>query len=52
MNNQNIMISGLLDGISVLEKDNTCYEPSYPSDKIYNDQEPIEFGIVIDDKLD
>jgi hypothetical protein len=45
-------INGLLDGISVLEKDNTEEKPSYPSDKIYNDQEPVNFGVNINEKLD
>jgi hypothetical protein len=52
MNNDKATINGLVDGISVLEKDNTNEQPYYPSDRIYNDQEPISFGIEINEKLD
>jgi hypothetical protein len=52
MNNDKATINGLMDGISVLENNNTDEQPSYPSDKIYNDQEPISFGIELNEKLD
>ena len=52
MNNDKLTINGLLDGISVLENNNTNEQPSYPSDRIYNDQEPISFGIELNEKLD
>jgi hypothetical protein len=53
MNNDKATINGLFDGISVLEKNNNINEqPYYPSDRIYNDQEPINFGIEINEKLD
>jgi hypothetical protein len=52
MSNDKVTINGLLDGISVLEKDNTNEQPSYPSsDRIYNDQEPINLGIENNEKL-
>lgn len=41
MNNDTITINGLLDGISVVEKDNTQNKPCIQSDILYNDKEPI-----------
>jgi hypothetical protein len=50
---ETITINGLINNISVLEKDNASERLSYPScDKIYNDQEPINFGIEINEKVD
>jgi len=52
-NNDKATINGLMDGISVLEKDNTNKQSAYPScDRIYDDQEPINFGIENNEKLD
>jgi hypothetical protein len=45
-------INGLLDGISVLENNNTNEQPYIPSDRIYNEEEPINFGIEINETLD
>ena len=52
MNNDKATINGLLDGISVLEKDNTEEKSCNVSDIIYNGREPISFGIEINEKLD
>ena len=52
MNNDKLTINGLLDGISVLENDNTEEKPCSPSDRVYNDQEPISFGIETNEKMD
>ena len=52
MNNDKLTINGLLDGISVLEKDNTEEKPCNVSDIVYNDREPISFGIETNEKLD
>ncbi len=51
-NNDKATINGLMDGISVLENNNTNEQPSYSSDRIYNDQEPVSFGIETHEKLD
>jgi hypothetical protein len=52
MNNDKLTINGLLDGISVLEKDKTEEKPCNVSDIIYNDREPISFAIETNEKLD
>jgi hypothetical protein len=44
-------INGLLDGISVLEKDNTEEKPCNVSDIIYNDQEPYKLDIPFHDEI-
>lgn len=41
MNNDKITINGLMDGISVVENDNTQNTPCIQSDILYNDKEPI-----------
>jgi hypothetical protein len=51
-NNDKATINGLLDGISVLENNNTNEQPYNPSDRIYNEEEPVNFGITIDEKMD
>ena len=50
--NDELTINGLLDGISVLEKDNTEEKPCSVSDIVYNDREPISLGIETNEKLD
>jgi len=45
MNHEKITINGLLDGISVLENNNTSEVPYVTSDIIYNENEPISFSI-------
>jgi hypothetical protein len=52
MNNDKATINGLMDGISVLENNNTNEQPCNPSDRIYNEEEPISFGIEINEKMD
>ena len=45
MNNDTITVNGLMDGISVVEKDNKryeYYEAVAKTDILYNDREPIE----------
>ena len=47
MNNENIAtINGLMDGISVFENDNTDQQLAFPTDKIYNDQEPYSLNVL------
>jgi hypothetical protein len=45
MTKEKITINGLLDGISVLEKDNTNEQPSVQTDMLYNDQEPYDLNL-------
>jgi hypothetical protein len=47
MNNDILTINGLLDGISVVEKDNKQEQPSITSDILYNDKEPINLKLDI-----
>lgn len=42
-----ITINGLMDGISVIEKDNKQEHPSIASDILYNDKEPINLKLDI-----
>jgi hypothetical protein len=41
MNKETITINGLMDGISVIEKDNKQETSHIPSDVLYNENEPI-----------
>jgi len=41
MNKETITINGLLDGVSVVEKDNKQNQAYVPSDMLYNENEPI-----------
>jgi hypothetical protein len=50
MNNK-ATINGLLDGISVLENNNTNEQPCNPSDRVYNDQEPYKLDIPFHDEI-
>lgn len=45
MKQETATINGLLDGISVLEKDNTNEQPSVQTDMLYNDQEPYDLDL-------
>jgi hypothetical protein len=47
MNNDTLTINGLLDGISVVEKDNTQNKPCIQSDILYNDKEPFNLKLDI-----
>lgn len=38
-------LNGLLDGISVLEHSNENQQPTYHSDLLYNEQEPIDLAL-------
>ena len=49
MNQNTITINGLVDGISVVEKDNTNEQPSVQTDMLYNDQEP--YSLELDPKI-
>jgi hypothetical protein len=44
MNKNIATINGLIDNVSVLEKNTDCEVPSKQSDILYNDKEPIDFG--------
>ena len=47
MTKEKITINGLLDGISVVEKDNKQEQACIASDILYNDQEPIDLKLDI-----
>ena len=47
MTNNILTINGLLDGISVVEKDNKQEQPSIVTDMLYNDKEPINLKLDI-----
>jgi hypothetical protein len=47
MNKETITINGLMDGISVIEKDNERVTPHILSDILYNDKEPIDLKLDI-----
>ena len=45
MKNELLTVNGLMDGISVLEKDSKKELPNYKSDILYNDKEPIDLDL-------
>lgn len=45
MKNEFLTVNGLMDGISVLEKDSKKELPNYKSDILYNDKEPIDLDL-------
>jgi len=45
MKQETATINGLVDGISVVEKDNTNEQPSVQTDMLYNDQEPFDLNL-------
>ena len=49
--NNTITVNGLVDGISVVEKDNKKEQPHVLSDSIYNDEEPIELITSIKEEV-
>lgn len=42
MENKLLTVNGLIDGISVIEKDSKQELPSYKTDILYNDKEPTD----------
>ena len=49
MKQETVTINGLVDGISVVEKDNTNEQPSVQTDILYNDHEP--YNLNLDPKI-
>ena len=47
MNKKTLTINGLLDGISVIDKDNKEEKPHIASDMLYNEKEPINLKLDI-----
>jgi len=47
MNKETLTKNGLLEGISVLEKDNKQEHPSIATDILYNDKEPFDLKLDI-----
>ncbi|MEN9446261.1 MAG: hypothetical protein RL728_773 [Bacteroidota bacterium] len=42
MENELLTVNGLIDGISIIEKDSKQELPNYKSDILYNDKEPTD----------
>jgi len=49
--NNTITVNGLVDGISVVEKDNKTEYPHVLSDSIYNNEEPVELITSIQEEV-
>lgn len=47
MNKETLTINGLMDGISVIEKDNEQQQSYVDSDMLYNDREAIDLKLDI-----
>jgi hypothetical protein len=45
MQNKLLTVNGLIDGISVIEKDAKVELPNYKSDILYNDKEPVDLEL-------
>lgn len=45
MKNEFLTVNGIMDGISVLEKDSKKELPNYKSDVLFNDKDPIDLGL-------
>lgn len=45
MKNEFLTVNGIMDGISVLEKDSKKELPNYKSDVLFNDKDPIDLDL-------
>jgi hypothetical protein len=45
MKNELLTVNGLIDGISVIEKDSKQELPNYKSDILFNENEPVDLDL-------